>query len=115
MVLRKPPGFVLAVNDPAVNPYIEDAAGALDQLALDAVFCLNCGRQTGGLRQVVSLHAILDADFHTFSPDFLDETRPNRIYVSYRVGADAANPLSRSRVLALAVPPGAVRLHPSCL
>jgi hypothetical protein len=53
-----------------VDSYVEDAAAALDQLALDTVLGLDCGRQTGGLWQVVSLAAVLNADFHACSPFF---------------------------------------------
>jgi hypothetical protein len=55
--------LVVFAEDPfPVDNHVEDAAGALDQLRFNAARALDLGRQTGGPRQVVSLHAIGDAD-----------------------------------------------------
>ena len=70
IVLREAAGLELAVNHFAVDCYIKNTAPPFDQLTIDAVFCLDAGRQTGGLGQVVSLDAVLDADFHLLSPGF---------------------------------------------
>ena len=71
LVLGEPPGFVLAVNQPAVHLYVKDPTGSLNQLTVDAVPLLDRGCQTGSLRQVVSFPAVLDADSHSCAPDFL--------------------------------------------
>jgi hypothetical protein len=64
LVLREPAYVVLAPNLRAVDVNVEDAAGAFDQLRINAELLLDCFRQTGGCRKVVSLHAILDRDVH---------------------------------------------------
>jgi hypothetical protein len=63
-MLREAAGLMPAVNQLAVDLYVEDPAAAPDQLDLDRVLLLDCVRQTGGCRFVVSLSAVLDADFH---------------------------------------------------
>lgn len=68
VVLGEAPGLELAVNQFTVGLYVEYAARALDQLGLDAVLGLDRIRQTGGLREVVSFPAVLDADFHVLPP-----------------------------------------------
>lgn len=55
---------MLAVNQLAINFHVKDAALAFNQLAVDAIGFFNCGRQTGGLRCVVSHHAKSDFDLH---------------------------------------------------
>ena len=55
---------MLAVDQLAIGDDIEDASSAGDERRLDAESLLDRGRQTGGLRFVVSLHAVGDADFH---------------------------------------------------
>lgn len=60
-------GLVFRVDDLAINLDIEDAAAALDQLSGGAGLFLDCVRQTGGLRGVVSLHAVSDTDLHRSS------------------------------------------------
>jgi hypothetical protein len=55
---------VLGVDQRAVCGDIEDAAAALDELRLYAQMFGNFGRQTGGPRQIVSAHAVLDRDAH---------------------------------------------------
>jgi ABC-type phosphate/phosphonate transport system ATPase subunit len=64
VIFREAPGIVLAVDEPAVRLDVENAAGTLDELRVEAVFALDGGRQTGGPGVVVSLHAIRDADLH---------------------------------------------------
>jgi hypothetical protein len=63
-VLREPPCIVLREDLPAVDDDVEDAAAPLDELGRDARLLLDRGRQTGGLRLVVSLHAVGDRDLH---------------------------------------------------
>jgi hypothetical protein len=70
-VLGKTTGLVLAVNELAVGLYVEDPAAAPNQLDSNVMLPLDRGRQTGGCRLVISLAAVLDADFHAFAPDFL--------------------------------------------
>ncbi len=70
LVLWKPAGFLLAVDQLAVDFDIEDAAAALDQLALDAEFALDRIRQTGGLGLVISLHAVFNRNVHSVSSSF---------------------------------------------
>jgi len=65
-MLRKATGFVFAVNEPAVNLDVEDASGPLDERWLNAEFVLDGGRQTGGFRVVVSLHAVGNGDVHGY-------------------------------------------------
>jgi len=64
----------------AVNRHVEDAAGGLDQLDLDAGnLPAKLRRQTGGAGLVVSNDAVCDADLHrdlirlgAFGPGILD-------------------------------------------
>ncbi len=70
LVLWKPAGFLLAVDQLAVDLDIEDAAAALDQLAFDAELALDRIRQTGGLGLVVSFHAVLNRNVHFVSSSF---------------------------------------------
>jgi len=55
---------LLAVDAATIDHDVEDAASAGDQRRVDIELLLDRGRQTGGLRFVVSLHAVGDADFH---------------------------------------------------
>ena len=75
-MLRESPGFVLAVNQFPIDLYVEDAPGPLNQFGLDAVLLLDRGRQTGGLRQVVSLHTVFDADLHSVCSEFPVGNKP---------------------------------------
>jgi hypothetical protein len=43
---------------------VKDATRALDQLGLGVELTLQLGGQTGGLRAIVSLSAVFDADVH---------------------------------------------------
>ena len=63
-VLRKPAGFLLAVDQGTVNLDIEDAAATLNERRLNPDLLLDCIRQTGGMWKVVSLHAILNGYLH---------------------------------------------------
>jgi cell division FtsZ-interacting protein ZapD len=63
----KAPDLLLREDELAVQPDVEDAAAALDQLGADAQLLLQLVRQTGGARQVVSGHAVLDGN--VFSHD----------------------------------------------
>ena len=53
-------GVELAVNQFAVDMHIEDSAFAGDEFGVDVFRIFDCGRQTGGLWLVVSLHAVFD-------------------------------------------------------
>ena len=44
----------------AVDVDVEDSSATLDQLGLDADAFLKSGRQTGGLREILSTRAISD-------------------------------------------------------
>jgi hypothetical protein len=48
----------------AVEPHIEDASGALDQIRALAELLFNFVRQTGGTWLVVSNHAVFNRDCH---------------------------------------------------
>src|ERR1041384_272317 len=68
--LRVASDLFLGKHQLAVNRHVEDAAGGLDQLDLDAGnLPAKLRRQTGGAGLVVSNDAILDVDLHrSFSP-----------------------------------------------
>jgi hypothetical protein len=57
---------VLAEDSLAVDDHVEDAVVTPNQLGLLAELLLDRGRQTGGLRQVVSAPAVVDGDLHAF-------------------------------------------------
>ena len=67
-MLREPAGLVLRVDLVTVDRHVEDAAIALDEFHVDAEAVaqpiLDGGRQTGGLREIVSAHAVLNGDMH---------------------------------------------------
>jgi hypothetical protein len=50
--------LVLREDELSIHDNIKDAVGALDQLRLDAELIGDSGRQTGGLRKIVSGYAI---------------------------------------------------------
>ena len=56
---------MFAENHLAVGLDVENAAGTFDHFSIDSEAFLDRIRQTGGLGVVVSLHAVLDADFHS--------------------------------------------------
>ncbi|MGH7287521.1 MAG: hypothetical protein ACREI8_05820 [Myxococcota bacterium] len=62
--IRETPGFVLAEDALAVGADVEDAVITSQQLGRDAELLLDRGRQTGGLRQVVSAPAVVNGDLH---------------------------------------------------
>jgi len=64
VVLGEAADLVLAEDEPPIRLDVEDPARTLDELGLDPELLLDRGRQTGGLGQIVSLHAIGDADLH---------------------------------------------------
>lgn len=68
LVLWKASGIVLAVDQLPVDFHIEDAPTPLDHLTLDAHSFPNRLRQTGGLRCVISLNAVLDRNLHRRAP-----------------------------------------------
>jgi len=61
---RKALLLMLREDHVAVDDDIEHAIVALDQRRVDAELVLDPGRQTGGLRKVVSTTAVLDRDVH---------------------------------------------------
>jgi hypothetical protein len=63
-MFREAARVALAPNLRPVHMHVKHAAGAFDQLGIDAEFILDRLRQTGGCGKVVSLHAILDRDVH---------------------------------------------------
>jgi hypothetical protein len=63
-VLREAARLVFGVDQLSVHLDVEDAVVALDELGLDTNLLLDLGRQTGGLREVVSTVAVLDRDTH---------------------------------------------------
>jgi hypothetical protein len=63
-VLGKAALLVFAEDHLAAGDDVEDSPGCFDEPGLDADFLFDFGRQTGGLRQIVSLSAIGDRDFH---------------------------------------------------
>ena len=64
---REAAGLVFRVDPLPVDGDIEDSAAPLDQFRLDSRTLLNCFRQTGGIGQVVSLHAVGDGDLHRWA------------------------------------------------
>ena len=66
-MLWKPAQLFLAENQVSVDTNLEDSATTLDQASGYSVFLIDFSRQTGGLRRVVSLHAVFDADLHDLS------------------------------------------------
>ncbi len=57
-------GFVFAVNQLAIGHDVKNATATFDEFDFKSVGFLNCGRQTGGLRGVVSLNAVGDGNLH---------------------------------------------------
>ena len=49
-------------HDIALDADLKDPLFALDEFSVNADFFLDGGRQTGGLRKIVSLRAVLDRD-----------------------------------------------------
>lgn len=63
-ILGKASRFVLREDQPVVDPHVKDTAAALNELSINAERFIQRGRQTDGLRFVVSHSAILDRNFH---------------------------------------------------
>ncbi len=63
-MIRKTPDGFLAENDISIGRDVKNAAAAGDELGFHAELLLNRLRQTGGSREVVSLRAVGDRDFH---------------------------------------------------
>ena len=64
LVRREAIGRLVAVDDRIVDRDLEDAAGPFLEARGEAVPLLDGLLQTGGLREVVSLPAVLDLDVH---------------------------------------------------
>jgi hypothetical protein len=64
---REPAGGLLREHQPAVDGDVEDPAASFDEPRLDPRRLGDPGRQTGGLRIVVSLHAVGYGDHHGLS------------------------------------------------
>jgi hypothetical protein len=58
---------MLAPDRRVVDLHIENAACALDESGFHREFLLNSFRQTGGMRQIVSLGAVLNRDLHALN------------------------------------------------
>jgi len=55
---------VFAEDQLSIEFHIEDTTSTLDEGGVDAEPVLDLFRQTGGMRQEVSLHAVFDAYVH---------------------------------------------------
>ena len=71
LVFGKATHLVFRENELPICDDIKDAAGALDQLRLDAEGFGYPGRQTGGLREIVSRYTIGNRDSHFLDPPYL--------------------------------------------
>ena len=67
-VVREALAAAPAVDHPPVHGDLVDPPLALDEFSVNAELFLDGGRQTGGLREVVSLDAIGDSDLHRRAP-----------------------------------------------
>ncbi len=63
-MLREPAGVMLGVDEFSIGHNVEDAAAPLDQLHLGVERLLDGGRQTGGVRSIVSFNAVGNRDLH---------------------------------------------------
>lgn len=94
---RKSPRLLLGVDQLTVQHDIEDAVVTLNQLRLYLVAegLLQLGRQTGGLRKVVSPSAVCDLDVHALLVIIFSQCRAcgSRIGHSCR-NVDLARPVS---------------------
>lgn len=61
---RKATCFIFAVDQSAVCFDVKHASTSPDQLDCSAGGVFHCGRQTGGLRRIVSHDAVSDANVH---------------------------------------------------
>ena len=71
-MLRESIFVVLAENQITIDDDVKDPARAFDKFGLDAELAFDCFRQTGGLGQVVSHPAVLDADLHAAKSGRID-------------------------------------------
>ncbi len=62
--LGKPSQFLLGEDQRPVGDDLEGAVTAFDQFDADTEFLIDAGRQTGGLRPIVSFHAKGNRDLH---------------------------------------------------
>jgi len=62
---------MLAIDELSVDFDIKNAATAFDELGVDTGRFLDCIRQTGGLRRVVSLNTVSNGYLHQ-SPPFIE-------------------------------------------
>jgi len=60
VILGKSSFLVLRENEIPIHHNIKDTVLAFDKLRLDPELIENCGRQTGGLRQIVSRDTVGD-------------------------------------------------------
>ena len=67
-VVREALAAAPAVDHLPVHGDLVDPLLALDEFSVDIELFLDSGRQTGGLREVVSLDAIGDSDLHRRAP-----------------------------------------------
>ncbi len=63
-MFRESAGFLLAIDQLAIDFDVEDAPAALDEFGVDVELGLDRIRQTGGLGRVVSLYAIFNGNVH---------------------------------------------------
>ena len=64
----KPTLFMFAENKLVIAFHIEDPARSSNKLRFDSKNFLDCLRQTGSLRTVISWNTIGDANFHGMAP-----------------------------------------------
>ncbi len=62
---------MLGEDELPVQLDVEDSTAARDEFGRDVVFFLDLGRQTGGLRLVISTRAIRNSDVHFFLPRWM--------------------------------------------
>lgn len=70
-VLRKPIQLFFAEDEVSIHTHLEYSASTLDEPGGDSVLLFYFGRQTGGLRCVVSLHTVFDTDIHDLASPIL--------------------------------------------
>src|SRR5688572_11771665 len=85
---------MLRENDRVAGNDVEHAVDAFDEFGLLTVFRVNCGRQTGGPREIVSAHAVGNGDAHDQPPDPLNAAA--RFDPSAMDGASSRSALSRT-------------------
>ena len=78
LVIREAPLFALREDHLAVDDHVELADLPGGDGRLDARDFLNFGRETRGLRFVVSNHAVLDRDVHSGLPTMTTRSPPRK-------------------------------------